>query len=147
MSDERVIIVGGPRCGKSTLAREFAARGVPVFCGDPRSLVKEPEDGVTYLPEGMDWSEGSQFVADEWFTQPGPWLCEGQIMARALRKWCPTVDIFTGKADLPADRIIVLRDHHPLADVTPGQAAMHKAVMTVWNEIARRYRDISEELA
>jgi hypothetical protein len=127
----RTIIVGGPRCGKSTLARQYRARGVPVFCGDPRSKCKEPEDGVTYLPEGLDWSEGSQYVANEWFTMPGPWLLEGQIMARALRKWT--------SAGEPCDEIIVLRNHHPKAVVSPGQRAMHKAVMTVWSEIEGRF--------
>lgn len=127
----RVIIVGGPRCGKSTIARTYAARGVPVFCGDPASLAKQREPGVTYLPEGLAWSEGSAHVAAEWFGRPGPWVCEGQIMARALRKW-------TGDGN-PADHIVVLRDHHPGAAPTPGQRAMHKAVMTVWREIEHKF--------
>jgi hypothetical protein len=135
----RVIIVGGPRCGKSTIARSYAARGVPVFCGDPAHLVKEPEEGVTYLPDGLTWSDGSLYVAQHWFTLPGPWVCEGQVMARALRKWLRT--------PLPADHIILLRDHHPRAKPTPGQRAMHKAVMTVWREVAPRFRTITLEPA
>lgn len=133
----RIIIVGGPRCGKSTIARAYARRGIPVFCGDPAHLVKDPEDGITYLPEGLTWSDGSAFVAQEWFTLPGPWVCEGQIMARALRKWLRT--------PTPADHIVLLRDHHPKARPTPGQRAMHKAVMTVWREIAHKFTDITIE--
>jgi hypothetical protein len=131
----RIIVVGGPRFGKSTLARAERAKGVPTFCGDPVELVKEPEAGVTYLPSGMAWSDGSQYVADNWFTMPGPWLCEGQIMARALRKW-------TSKA-APADRIIVLTGP-PHVAVTPGQAAMIKAVETVWHGIAHHFDAITE---
>ena len=133
---ERVIIVGGPRCGKSTLARDLRGKGFPTFCGDPRSLVKEPEDGVTYLPEGLSWSEGSLFVAEYWFTLPGPWVCEGQVMARALRKFPEAV--------APCDRIIVLLDPHPAARPTPGQLAMGKGVRTVWEQIEHRFLPIAE---
>jgi len=131
----RIIIIGGPRCGKSTIARGYLARGIPIFCGDPAHLVKELEDGVTYLPDDLTWSDGSAYVAREWFTMPGPWVCEGQIMARALRKWLHTSP--------PADHIVVLTEHHPKARPTPGQKVMHKAVMTVWGEVAHRFRDIT----
>lgn len=131
----RIIIVGGPRLGKSTLARSYRAKGVPTFCGDPRELVKDPEPDVTYLPSGLDWSAGSAYVAERWFSMPGPWLCEGQVMARALRKW--------SGAGMPADRIIVLQGS-PHVAVTPGQAAMIKAVDTVWREIANRFQAITD---
>lgn len=131
----RTIVVGGPRLGKSTLARAERVKGVPTFCGDPPELVKELEDGVTYLPSGLGWSEGSQYVADHWFTMSGSWLVEGQITARALRKWA--------RYAMPADRIIVLTGP-PLVDVTPGQASMIKAVATVWDGIKHRFQDITE---
>lgn len=127
----RVIIIGGPRCGKSTIARSYLQAGIPVYCGDPAHLVKDREDGVTYLPDNLQWSDGSFYVASEWFPRPGPWVCEGQIMARALRKWKRTMP--------PADHIILLTDHHPKARPTPGQRAMHRGVMTVWREIAPKY--------
>lgn len=140
---ERVIIVGGPRCGKSWLAREYRERGVPVFCGDPLSKVKEPEGGVTYLPEDLDFAGdfgAAAFVSDKWFNAEGPWVCEGHVMARALRRW-----IDKGR-HIPDDwRIIVLRNHHPIAVVTPGQRTMHKAVMTVWDEIAPHFAAHAEE--
>src|SRR5215471_18692626 len=132
--DGRIIIVGGPRCGKSTIARSYLARGVPVYCGDPAHLVKDREDGITYLPPGLTWSDGSAYVAQEWFPMPGPWVCEGQIMARVLRKWL--------RGSPPADHIVVLGHHHPKARPTPGQRAMHTAVMSIWREIAHRYRAI-----
>lgn len=140
---DRIIIVGGPRCGKSTLAREYAARGIPVFCGDPASRAKEVERDVTYLPEGLDFAGengAAKFVSDQWFNAEGPWVCEGHVMARALRRW---VDM---RRHVPDDwRIIVLRNHHPVAAVTPGQRAMHKGVMSVWDEIAHNFAHCTEE--
>lgn len=132
--NQRIVIVGGPRTGKSTLARRLRAEGLPTFCGDPASLAKEIEAGVTYLPEGLGWSGASAYVAERWLTAPGPWVCEGVVMARALRK-------FAGP--LP-DRIIVIANHCPLVSVLPGQAAMHAGVLTVWREIAVRFAPVVE---
>jgi hypothetical protein len=141
----RTLIIGGPRCGKSTLAREYRRRGIPTYCGDPRSLCKEPEDGVIYLPEGLEWSEGSRHVAEEWFSLPGPWVMEGQIMARAVRKWLwLRADRYEGAVPLPADQIIVLQNPRPECDLLPGQLAMCKAVQTVWAQIGERCRSITE---
>lgn len=128
----RIVIVGGPRCGKSTLARLLReARQLPTFCGDPRSMVKEPEDNVTYLPEGLHWSDSSQFVADHWLGRPGPFVCEGQVMARALRKY--------QLGESPCDLVVVMTHQLPGVQVSAGQAHMHKAVMTVWREVAPRF--------
>jgi hypothetical protein len=145
----RTIIIGGPRCGKSTLARTYRAQGIPTYCGDPRSLVKEPEDGVTYLPEGLVWrkdhDEGSQYVIDHWFPMPGPWLLEGQNMARALRKWVRQGgDCYRGAIAMPCDRIIVLREPRPECTLLPGQESMGKAVATVWSQVGHRFREITE---
>jgi len=141
----RVIIVGGPRTGKSTLAREYRAQGIPTFCGDPRSMVKEPEEGVTYLPDDLDFSGengGAKWIAFRWFPMVGPWVCEGHVMARALRRWADGIPFDRAP---PADKIIVLRKQHDDAVTKPGQVSMHRAVMTVWDEIAWRFAGIVEE--
>lgn len=112
---ERVIIVGGPSTGKSTLAnypRDFAAH---VRCTD--ELV-----GV------LEWSEVSAEVA-LWISEPGPWIIEGVATARALRKW------LAAAPGQPLDVVVVLMSH-PFVELTKGQAAMAKGVATVWNEIA-----------
>lgn len=144
----RTVIVGGPRCGKSWLANDLSLETTEghgplgtaqIYCGDPLSKVKEPMPTVHYLPEGLPFSGdngAAQWIVDNWFAMPGPWVCEGHVMARALRRWM-NVDCF------PCDRIIVLENHHPLAEVTDHQRAMHKGVMKVWNEIASYYAAIT----
>jgi hypothetical protein len=134
----RIIIVGGPRRGKSTLAKSF---GFPIFCGDPKSKVKDPEPNVTYLPEDLPFAGddgAAAHVAHVWFVWPGSWVCEGHVMARALRRW---LDGPNGK-DMPADKIIVLKMQK--APTTSGQEAMHKGVMKVWDEISHYFRSITE---
>lgn len=152
----RTVIVGGPRCGKSWLARELANETTeghgplgtaPIFCGDPLSKVKEPMPTVHYLPEGLPFSGddgAAQWIVDNWFRLPGPWVCEGHVMARALRRWLNAEEQYgTDDGHLPCDRIIVLENHHPMAKVTDGQRAMHKGVMKVWDEIASYYAAIT----
>jgi hypothetical protein len=72
---------------------------------------------------------------------PGPWVCEGHIMARALRKWQDRSEPF--RAAAPCDKIIVLKDHHPCADVTRKQEAMHAGVMTTWRDIQHEWPEIT----
>jgi hypothetical protein len=131
----RVLIVGGPNRGKSTLARQL---GLPVFCTDARSLVRAPEEGVTYVPEGLDWSGSSAHVAEHWLPMHGPWVIEGVAAARALRKWADANPL----GPPPVDRIVVLWEAR--ADCSKGQAAMAKGVETVWRGIAPRFAPITE---
>ncbi len=131
-SSPRIVIVGGPRRGKSTLARKL---GLPVRCADPASAVKDVEPGVTYLPEGLPMAGdagAAQWVADNWLAAKGPWVCEGWMMARALRRWKPRTP--------PCDLIVVLAG--AMAETSPGQEAMSKGVETVWAEVAKRFRAI-----
>jgi hypothetical protein len=151
VTKERIVLVGGPRSGKSTLARELRAQHIPTYCGDPLSAVKEPEDLVTYLPEGLPISGddgAAQWIADNWFTMPGPWCCEGWVMARALRRWLAgnTRDgIGRGSSGMsPCDRIVVFQRQHAHAVTKPGQVAMAKAVATVWAQIAHHFAGITE---
>lgn len=131
LSSDRVVIIGGPRMGKSTLARHLrTSRALPTYCGDPESLVKDREPDVTYLPDNLAWSEGSQHIADVWLASAGPWCVEGVAVVRALRK---LVD--SGRVDL-LEGVDIVHLTTPQANVSSGQASMAKGVETVWREIA-----------
>lgn len=142
MPGDRYILVGPPRVGKSTYARALRALGIATLCADPAPLVKQSEDGVEYLPAifaepGM-WSEASDFIAREWLTREGPFCLEGVAMARALRKWLRTAPAGL----MPAEHVVVFTE--PMARQSPGQAAMSKAVATVWSQVHGRLRNVAE---
>lgn len=127
----RIVIVGGPRCGKSTLARQLRADGIPTYCGDPESQVKEPEHGVIYLREGLGFgSAASQHVVNHWLDMPGSWCLEGHVMARALRKY---VDQRGRPPEL--DRVIVLLEPFEHAVTKPGQRKLCDAVRGQWADV------------
>lgn len=71
----KILIAGGPRTGKSTLAKRLSEENgnIPVRCTD---------DVIHTLP----WATASLEVAT-WFDAPGPWIIEGTIVVRAMRKW------------------------------------------------------------
>jgi hypothetical protein len=111
----RVLFVGGPRTGKTTLALELSQRhSRTVRCTDA-------------LLGTFDWS-GCSAEAATWITADGEWIIEGAATARALRKW---LDQNPGVA---LDATIVLTGQ-PFVELTKGQAAMNKGVSTVWNGI------------
>lgn len=132
---DKTIIVGGPRTGKSTQARQLRREGTPTFCTDPASRVDEPEEGVTYLPEGLDWSEASAYVAEQWLTMPGPWCIEGVATARAIRKLQKT----KGTVCLDGVRVLLMFEPAPGVELLKGQASMAKGVETVWKGIATSF--------
>jgi hypothetical protein len=119
---DRIVICGGPLVGKTTLAD---STGLPAYCGDPRSIARNPQPDVTYVPEGLTWSGASTYVVDNWLGEPGPWVAEGIVMVRALRKWIATTDA------KPCDEVwwIVPR---PGAVLTPAQRALQRGVETIW---------------
>lgn len=139
MVTDRIVIVGVPLAGKSTLARELRGAGYPTFCGDPRSAVRHPEPGVTYLPEGLAWGHDSAYVVRHWLPMPGPWVLEGQVMVRALRKH------LRDHAVVPVDKVVLMAN--PIGYLTPGQQGMARGVLTVWQEIASRLAGITEAAA
>lgn len=145
MNSERIVIVSGPRAGKSWLARELRKQGYPTLCADPRSMAKEPEAGVTYLAEGLAMeNESTRYVVNEWFSRPGPWVCEGWLLARCLRKWLEMTSDGESANVFPCDKIIVLEQQRPELDLLAGQVRMHRGVMTVWNKIAPYFEGMVE---
>jgi Fe-S cluster assembly ATPase SufC len=132
---KRYILVGPPRAGKSTYARALRELGIPTFCTDPLSLVKDPEDGVTYLNEGLAWSDASRFVADYWMTMQSPYCIDGIATVRALRK---ILDDGTERARSVLNGVIIVKFDRQFehAVTKEGQRSMAKAIETVWREIA-----------
>jgi len=155
----RIVIVGGPRVGKSWLACKLGGDEhgaslrvycgtVPLFCGDPLSTVKEPIDGVAYLPEGLPYAGdtgAAQWIVDNWFSMRGPWVLEGHVMARALRRWLNAPEQYGSAHDhFPCDRVIVFENQRHDCDLKRGQVAMHAGVLKVWREIAYYFAPITE---
>ena len=112
MNNKRIVITGGPKTGKTTLADEMG--------GGVRQT-----DELIELP----WSEQS-LVVSRWFDEPAPWVIEGVTVTRALRKWLK--HNLKGK---PCDLVIYLRE--PRIQLSVGQERMSKACWTVWREIRR----------
>ena len=108
----RIVIAGGPRCGKSILSGKLAV-----------TRVRGTDELI-----GLGWSEASD-AASRWFNEPGPWICEGVAMPRALRKWL-AAHPGNGK---PADLVVWLGV--AVVARVPGQEAMAAGCLTVWREI------------
>lgn len=74
----------------------------------------------------LGWSESS-LAASFWFDEPGPWVCEGVAVPRALRKWLERND------GVPADIIVFITE--PVVARSRGQHVMALGCATVWREI------------
>lgn len=75
----------------------------------------------------LEWSESS-LAASKWFDEPGPWLFEGVVMPRALRKW-----LAANPEGRPADLIVFI--NQPVVERSRGQHVMALGCDTVWREI------------
>lgn len=114
MQRRRILIAGGPRCGKTTLARELGGE------------VRHTDDLIGV----KDWSEASAEVAG-WLDAPFD-VIEGVAVPRAIRKWLVR---HANDRVKPCERFIWLdRPHVALA---PDQLRMAKGCRTVLDEIRR----------
>ena len=133
----RICIIGGPKTGKSTLARQLGTElGTTVKCTDPKSMGGDADDRLD-LPQCERWSAISEDVS-HWLDEPGPWIIEGVALVRALRKWRAR----NPGQPPPCDRLLVLSLKR--ARTTPQQDAMSKGVHTVFRELVVWLHDVIE---
>lgn len=115
----RVAIIGGPRTGKTTLAKEMHR--------DTGWVLRQTDDLVS-----LGWSEASQYAADHYF-RGSELIVEGVAVPRALRKW-----LEANPQGAPVDRVVTLWEEK--VPRTKGQETMAKGVETVWRGIVGELR-------
>lgn len=131
----RLLITGGPRTGKSTLAQQLALEMSTPHCSTDELL----DD------TGLSWHATITQVV-KWMEQPEPWLIEGVKIPHAMACWAEL-----HPKTPPADRVIFLTK--PLVLLTGKQLAMMKGIYSVWRGVSRlvpvveyRQADWQEEL-
>jgi len=119
---QRIIITGPANTGKTTLGRQLAAMGfrhletdITIPMGDPKQGGKQGDDSLE---------------VSRWIDTPGPWVIEGVIAFRALRKWLARNHHSAGR---PCDHIIQLR--HIFETPSKGHIAQAKGIESVGREI------------
>lgn len=117
----RVVVVGGPGTGKTTLAAALARR-----------LGAEHRTTDALVDQGLEWSEVSDRVAGMLGDRGAPWVLEGAAAVRGLRKWLRSNNGHPG--------VVVVNLDRPVAGRTPRQEAMAKGVGTVWRQVAPALR-------
>ncbi len=110
---DKVAITGGPKVGKTTLAKMIIDRPV---------LHTDDQRGET------EWSKQSENVMVMVNAQHGKCVIEGVRVPHALRK------------GMKVDAVIYLT--HPWVEQTPRQFGMSKAVRTVFNEWRASHPDV-----
>ena len=115
----RILIIGGPRCGKTTYANQL---------GETLNV------SVLHFDDFIDlsWSQLSEKIA-AWLNEPGPWIMEGIQGVRGLRKWLRA----NPEALIPFEVHLV---SVPKVKLTPGQESMYKACKTIFTEILPELR-------
>lgn len=112
---QRILVAGGPRTGKTTLADALAA-GLGVEARHTDDLIDK-----------LEWSELSAEVAN-WLNEPGPWVIEGVRVVHAVRKW-----LAKNAEGLPCD--VLYWSEVPKVELEPRHRPMTKGVKTVWSEV------------
>lgn len=123
----RIVIVGGPGTGKTTLALALGSK------------YNTPIKHTDSLIDTMGWSEVSTEVS-RWFDLPGPWLVEGVATVRALRKWLQGHSSGTK----PADIVIFLGS--PQKARTAQQRAMATGCDTIWQQVEPGLLELGVEI-
>ncbi len=111
----RILIAGSPRSGKTTLAIAVQKLfpGMKMFATDD-------------IVNKATWSDASREVATR-INQPGPWVIEGTVTTRGIRKWLAQEGLNSKKK--PAEFLIYC--HKPLEPLTKAQDNMRKGDVTI----------------
>lgn len=116
MAEQRILIAGRPRTGKTTLADKLGA-GL-------RIPVRHADD----LNKTHDWSAQSLEVAT-WLDGRGPWIIEGTTVVRAIRKWMDRMPPDSKPAD------VVYWGEVPYVPLDPNQTKFGNGIATIWKQI------------
>lgn len=125
----RIVVVGGPRTGKTTYATELAKKlGVHLASTGKRT---EQEGGLVstdnYMKRGT-WKEVPDLIIND-LRNRDSFVLEGTQAARVLRRW------YKQNPDEPKlDKVLVFG--RPWVQRTPGQIGMAKGVQTVLTDLA-----------
>lgn len=111
MNYTRILVIGVPRAGKSTLVDMLKAQ------------LDIPVTHIDEWAKDMPWSFVSDRVAEK-LESEGPWIMEGVAGVRGLRKWLLKNE---GK---PEFHIVWMND--PKVKLTAGQDNMRNGTKTIW---------------
>jgi adenylate kinase family enzyme len=114
MPTPRVLVLGVPRAGKTTLAARLG-----------KELGIEPRHTDDLM--GLGWHQASDRAA-LWLAEPGMWLIEGVAGVRALRKW-----LRAPPGSAPPTRVIWLGT--PRLPLSDRQAQLAAGTRTIWREL------------
>ena len=137
---KRIIIIGGPRTGKTQLAKKLSQElGIPtILCTDPQSLGGDAPSHAELTNRDERWSAVSEDVS-HWFDRTGPWIIEGVAAIRALRKYRKT----NPGSPPPCDKLLVLSI--PKVPQTKAQHTLAVGIHTVLAGIASWAHDVIED--
>ena len=136
----RIVIIGGPRTGKSQLAKKLSQElSIPtVLCTDPQHLGGDAPSHMKITNRDERWSAVSEDVS-HWFENPGPWIIEGVAAIRALRKYHKN----NPELPPPCDKLLVLS--LPKVTQTKDQRNLAAGIHTVLTSIAAWAHDVIED--
>jgi hypothetical protein len=129
VSDRRIVVAGVPKSGKTTFVETILQSDLGsalMGLGRPTLTVHHSDDLID-----LDWSSQS-LAAMRWLDEPGPWICEGVTMIRALRKWTAVDTNWILRK--PCDTLYWFGTH--ATDVTRRQRALGNNCQGIFDEVA-----------
>lgn len=131
----KILITGGPRVGKSYLAKELSIKyGIRHYCTDPQNMCDPHVNGV---PDFItDWSEQSKYVVQNWIGKKD--LIEGVAVPRSLRKWRKA----NPTAPLPCDRLIILEGNRDILNTK--QEGMKKSTLKIMKDVIDSWPELGQ---